>query len=63
MKKIGTIPAAMKAIVTTGNGGYEKLEYREVPGSLSAPASAPEDGTPWKTAGWLRILTAVSPSS
>jgi threonine dehydrogenase-like Zn-dependent dehydrogenase len=23
--------ATMKAIVTTGNGGYEKLEYRDVP--------------------------------
>ena len=21
----------MKAVVTTGNGGYEKLEYRDVP--------------------------------
>lgn len=23
--------ATMKAIVTTGNGGYDKLEYRDVP--------------------------------
>lgn len=27
----------MKAVVTTGNGGYEKLEYREVPVPILAP--------------------------
>ncbi len=27
---VGT-PATMKAVVTTGNGGYDKLEYRDVP--------------------------------
>ncbi len=25
------IPSTMKAVVTTGNGGYEKLEYKDVP--------------------------------
>ena len=29
--------ATMKAIVTTGNGGYEKLEYRDVPIPELAP--------------------------
>ncbi|MFT5701801.1 MAG: NADPH:quinone reductase-like Zn-dependent oxidoreductase [Desulforhopalus sp.] len=29
--------AIMKAIVTTGNGGYEKLEYRDVPVPTLAP--------------------------
>lgn len=28
---IGNCRAIMKAVVTTGNGGYEKLEYRDVP--------------------------------
>ncbi len=31
MKSITAIPASMKAVVTTGNGGYEKLEYKDVP--------------------------------
>jgi len=34
---LGGCKAAMKAVVTTGNGGYEKLEYRDVP----IPALAP----------------------
>ena len=25
------IPAKMWAVVTTGNGGYDKLDYRQVP--------------------------------
>ena len=25
------IPAEMWAVVTTGNGGYDKLDYRQVP--------------------------------
>lgn len=28
---IGDVKFTMKAVVTTGNGGYEKLEYRDVP--------------------------------
>ena len=24
----------MKAVVTTGNGGYDKLDYRDVPGPV-----------------------------
>ena len=27
----GRIPTTMKAVVTTGNGGYDKLDYRDVP--------------------------------
>lgn len=27
----------MKAVVTTGNGGYEKLDYRSVPVPVPAP--------------------------
>ena len=26
-----SIPEKMMAVVTTGNGGYDKLEYKEVP--------------------------------
>ncbi|MFQ5761009.1 MAG: alcohol dehydrogenase, partial [Acidiferrobacterales bacterium] len=29
--------ATMKAVVTTGNGGYDKLEYRQVPVPTLAP--------------------------
>ena len=32
--------ATMKAVVTNGNGGYEKLEYRDVP----VPTLAPGEG-------------------
>ena len=28
---VSNCTATMKAVVTTGNGGYEKLEYRDVP--------------------------------
>ena len=28
---ISDCSATMKAVVTTGNGGYEKLDYRDVP--------------------------------
>ena len=31
--------ASMKAVVTIGNGGYEKLQYRDVP----VPAVGPDD--------------------
>ena len=29
--------ATMKAVVTTGNGGYEKLDYRDVPVPVAGP--------------------------
>lgn len=32
-----SLPVTMKAIVTTGNGGYDKLEYRDVPVPTPAP--------------------------
>ncbi len=31
-----TIPATMKAVVTTGNGGYDMLDYRDVPTPVPA---------------------------
>ena len=30
MNKNNTIPAQMMAVVTTGNGGFDKLEYKKV---------------------------------
>ncbi len=34
---IAGCPATMMAVVTTGNGGYEKLDYREVPVPVPGP--------------------------
>ncbi|WP_341476087.1 alcohol dehydrogenase family protein [Mameliella alba] len=31
------LPATMKAVVTTGNGGYNRLEYRDVPVPVPGP--------------------------
>ena len=35
-----TLPSTMKAVVTTGNGGFDKLSYRDVPMPRPGPGEA-----------------------
>ena len=35
-----TAPARMWAVVTIGNGGYDKLEYKQVPTPVAKPGEA-----------------------
>ena len=35
-----SLPSTMKAVVTTGNGGFDKLSYQDVPVPRPGPGEA-----------------------
>ena len=42
----GRIPTQMRAVVTTGNGGYDKLDYRVVPTPVPVAGEVPNPINP-----------------
>jgi hypothetical protein len=50
----GAAASTMMAVVTTGNGGYDKREYRSVPVPEAGPATRAQTSSSSAAATWWR---------